>query len=235
MFIGVLMSIKRSKAKKTRRAAKASRPRSSTRKAKMFEVPSYPQSEEFTSSAACAMMVLKFLDKDFKTKKETEFDIWQEAVNGSVLHGSKYGLAYALAKRGARVEITSSNVKDEGYERKFAVYDGINLDTLKSSFIEIRDKTKAMGIKENRGIVTVNLIKKKISKGEIPIVLVNSNAINPYLESFPHWVLIKGYDNDTFYMNDPYSDSTLTMESDLFKQALGFENEFHMISVKARK
>jgi len=222
-------SARRSKPKKSRRSS------GGLKKAKMFDVPSYAQSEEFTSSAACAMMVLKFLNKSFKTKKETEFDIWQEAVNGSVLHGSKYGLAYALAKRGAKPEITSSNTKDEGYERKFAVYDGINLDTLKSSFAEIREKSKAMGIKENHGKVTIGNIKKKLSSGEIPIVLVNSSAINPYLEAFPHWVVVKGYDNDTFYMNDPYSDSEQTMESELFKQALGFENEFHMVSVKARR
>ncbi len=227
------MAVKKSKSKASRTSGKPKR--FSAKKYKMFEVPSYPQSEEFTSSAACAMMLLKFLDKDFKTKKETEFDIWQEAVNGSVLHGSKYGLAWALAKRGAKVEITSSNVKDEGYERKFAVYDGINLDTLKSSFTEIRDKAKNAGIKETKGVVTINMIKKKLSQGEIPIVLVNSNAINPYLDPFPHWVVVKGYDSETFYMNDPYSDSTLTMEAELFKQALGFENEFHMITVKARR
>jgi hypothetical protein len=223
------------KSRSSKSARKASKPRSTMRKYKMFDVPSYPQSEEFTSSAACAMMVLKFLNANFKTKKETEFDIWQEAVNGSVLHGSKYGLAYALAKRGAKSSITSSNTKDEGYEKRFAVYDGINLDTLKSSFAEIREKSRQMGIKESKGKVTVNSIRKALSAGEIPIVLVNSSAINPYLEPFPHWVVVKGYDNDTLHINDPYSDSTLTMESDLFKQAIGFENEYHMVSVKARK
>jgi hypothetical protein len=46
---------------------------------------------------------------------------------------------------------------------------------------------------------------------------------------------VKGYDKDTFYVNDPYSDSTITMEPNMFKDALGFENEFHMISVSSRK
>ena len=205
------------------------------KKYKMFEIPTYAQSEEFTSSAACAMMVLKYLKTSFKPKKETEFDIWQEAVNGSVWHGSKYGLAYALAKRGLKPEITSSNIKDEGYEKKLAVYEGINLDTLKSSFSEIKGKIKGLGIKESYGIVTANMIKKQLNAGYIPIILVDASALNPYMESSPHWVVIKGYDNDTFYLNDPYSDSTLTMESDLFKSVLGFDNEYHMISVKARK
>ena len=51
------------------------------------------------------MMVLKFNNPAFRLKKEQEYDIWQEAVNGSVWHGSKYGLAYALGKRGADVKI----------------------------------------------------------------------------------------------------------------------------------
>ena len=48
----------------------------------MFELPHYPQSDEFTSSAASAMMVLKFLNDSFKFKKESEYMIWQESVNG---------------------------------------------------------------------------------------------------------------------------------------------------------
>ncbi|EQD58939.1 hypothetical protein B2A_04181, partial [mine drainage metagenome] len=40
-------------------------------------------------------MVLKYINKNFKPKKEDEFSIWNEAVNGSVWHGSKYGLAFA--------------------------------------------------------------------------------------------------------------------------------------------
>ena len=79
------------------------------------------------------------------------------------------------------------------------------------------------------------MIKKHLNSGRIPIVLVNGSMINPYLEAGPHWVLVKGYDKDTFYVNDPYSDSTITMEPNMFKGALGFETEYHMISVSSRK
>lgn len=216
-------------------ATKTSKGGPKLKKSRIFEIPNYAQSEEFTSSAACAMMVLKYVNKDFKSKRDEEFNIWKEAVSGSVWHGSKYGLAYALAKRGVKPEITSTNVKDEGYERKLAVYEGINLDTLKSSFNEVRDRVKGMKVKENHGAVTVNLIKKSINSNRIPIVLVNANLINPYLEASPHWVVIKGYDDDAFYINDPYSDSTITIEPSVFKDAIGYENEAHMITVPARK
>ena len=94
-----------------------------------------------------------------------EFQIWQEAVNGSVWHGSRYGLAYALAKRGARTQIIS-NAKDEGYEKKLAVYEGINLDTLSASFKEIKEKTKELKIKEESGQTTINIIKKQLNGGQ---------------------------------------------------------------------
>ena len=218
---------------KTRNAAqKQKKPK--LREAKMFDIPNYAQTEEFTSSAASALMVLKFINRRTQMKKESEFDIWQEAVNGSVWHGSRYGLAYALAKRGAKVHIIS-NVKDEGYEKKLAVYEGINLDTLSASFNEIRGKARGYKIKESYGTASINAVKKALNGGRIPIVLVNANTINPYLESSPHWVVVKGYDKDTFYINDPYSDSTVTMEPDAFRNALGFENEFHMITVSSRK
>ena len=208
--------------------------RTKMRDTKIFDIPNYAQTEEFTSSAASALMVLKYLNKNLKMKKELEFAIWQEAVNGSVWHGSRYGLAYALAKRGAKPQIIS-NAKDEGYEKKLAVYEGINLETLSSSFNEIREKARALKIKEIVGTTTINAIKKQLNSSRIPIVMVNANILNPYLEPSPHWVVVKGYDKDTFYINDPYSDSTITMEPQVFKEALGFEKEFHMITVSSRK
>jgi hypothetical protein len=196
----------------------------------MLEMPHYPQTEEFTSSAACAMMVLKYIDSNFKFRKEYEYSIWQETVNGSVWHGSKYGLAYALAKRGAKVGIIS-NTKDEGYEKKLAVYENINLDALQASFNEIRQKAQQMNIEEEYNNVSLQYIKKILSAKYIPIVLINAQAINPYLESSPHWVVVSGYNNDSFFINDPYSDSTITIEADAFKSALGFENNHHVIVV----
>ena len=96
---------------KTTKKAKNHGTKPKFRDSKMFEIPTYAQTEEFTSSAACSMMALKYLAKNLKMKKELEFEIWQEAVHGSVWQGSRYGIAYALAKRGAKPQIVS-NVKD---------------------------------------------------------------------------------------------------------------------------
>ncbi len=199
----------------------------------MLDIPHYPQTEEFTSSAACAMMVLKYIDPEFKFKKDHEYSIWQEAVNGSVWHGSKYGLAYALAKRGAKVGIIS-NTKDEGYERKLAVYENVNLDTLNASFSEIKQKSEALGNEEENGSVSLQTVKKALSSNYIPIVLIDANVINPYLESSPHWIVVKGYEKDAFYINDPYSDSTVTLDANSFKSAVGFDENSHLIAVDVR-
>ena len=224
-------------------AARRPQKHSSPKKAKLkvqvnLEVPHYPQTEEFTSSAACAMMVLKYLNHNFKLTKEQEYSIWQEAVNGSVWHGSKYGIAYALAKRGARVRITS-NTKDEGYDRKLAVYENVNLDTLTASFNEIKGKAMSLDVEEEHSSnISVNAIKKALSNNQVPIVLIDANAINPYLESSPHWVVVTGYDKDAFYINDPYSDSTMTLDAEAFKAALGYdsaEKNLHIISANLRK
>ncbi|MDE1850505.1 MAG: peptidase C39 family protein [Candidatus Micrarchaeota archaeon] len=199
----------------------------------MFDIPHYPQTEEFTSSAACAMMVLKFINPDFKLKRESEFDIWQEAVNGSVWHGSRYGLAYALSKRGAKAGIIT-NAKDEGYEKKLAVYENVNLDTLSASFNEIKEKARNANVAEEIGNVNLQSIKKALSMKNIPIVLIDAKVINPYLESSPHWVVVKGYEKDSFYINDPYSDSTITIDAEAFKQALGYDTDNHMILIDSK-
>ncbi len=199
----------------------------------MFEVPHYPQSEEFTSSAACAMMVLKYINPKFTFKKESEYSMWQEAVNGSVWHGSKYGVAYSLAKRGAKVGIIS-NTKDEGYDKKMAVYENVNLDTLISSFNEIKQKSASMNIEEEHNDVSLHSIKKALSANIIPIVLIDASQINSYLEPSPHWVVVKGYDKDAFYINDPYSDSTITIDPEAFKTSIGFDTNHHMILIDTK-
>ncbi len=218
-------------------AKPASRPKAKLKESVLFELEHYPQTEEFTSSAACAMMVLKHLDPNFKMKKEEEYSIWQEAVNGSVWHGSKYGLSYSIAKRsaGAKVSILS-NTKEEGYDRKLAVYENVNLDTLTASYNEMKAKSQSLNVNEEYSSnISVNAVKKALSSNQVPIVLIDANALNPYLESSPHWIVVKGYDKDAFYINDPYSDSTITLDHDAFKQALGYDSEFHMVLTDIRK
>ncbi|MDE1767848.1 MAG: peptidase C39 family protein [Candidatus Micrarchaeota archaeon] len=201
----------------------------------LFEIEHYPQTEEFTSSAACALMVLNHLKPEFKMKKEEEYNVWQEAVNGSVWHGSKYGLAYAIAKRGAKVKIVS-NTKDEGYDKKLAVYENVNLDTLSASYNEIKKKSEDLKVEEEyNSNISINTIKKSLSANSIPIVLIDANALNPYLESSPHWIVVKGYDKDAFYINDPYSDSTITLDHNAFNQALGYVSNFHIILTDMRQ
>ncbi|MCL5007886.1 MAG: peptidase C39 family protein [Candidatus Marsarchaeota archaeon] len=209
--------------------------RNKAKRAKIYEIPGYAQSEEFTGSAACAMMVLKYINPNFKMKKDVEFEIWNDAIGGSIWHGSKYGIAYALAKRGAKPRIISSNVKDEGYERKLAVYEGTNLDTLRASYNEIREKVKSYKITEEHKSITINTVKKELDDGRIPIVLVNANGIDSNTDAGPQWVVVKGYDDDTFYINDPYSDNTVAMEPHVFKSVLGYDNECHIISVSSRR
>ena len=92
-----------------------------------------------------------------------------------------------------------------------------------------------LGIEEEFNNASLQYIKKILSAKYIPIVLINAQAINPYLESSPHWVVVSGYNSDSFFINDPYSDSTITIEADTFKSALGFENNQHIIVVDSSR
>ncbi|MCL4373288.1 MAG: peptidase C39 family protein [Candidatus Marsarchaeota archaeon] len=224
------------KNKTSKKNVKAKSPKRQYKESKMLDIINYPQSEEFTSAAACVLMALKYINKNMSIKKGMEYDIWEEANYGSVWHGSRYGIAYSLAKRGARPYIMT-NAKDEGYEKKLAVYEGINLETLRSSFNEIKKRAEDLKVKEVKKFVTLNTIKKELNVGRVPIVLVNANKLSPqdHPEPSPHWVVVKGYDKDTVYINDPYSNETISMEPQVFRSVLGYDNEYHMISVSAKR
>ncbi|MEM0107074.1 MAG: peptidase C39 family protein [Candidatus Micrarchaeaceae archaeon] len=203
------------------------------RKSKILDIPCYGQKEEFMSAAACVVMVMKYLNKNYKVKDDY-YKIWQDTLGGSMWHGSRYGIAYALAKRGAKPEIIT-NAKDEGYEKKLAVYEGENLDILHASFQDIQNRCNKMNIKENYGVITINKIKKLLNEGRIPIIVVDANVLDPTRESSPHWVVVKGYDKDMFYINDPYQNVTVSMEPEQFKKIIGYDNEHHMVAVQIRK
>ncbi len=184
-------------------------------------------------------MVLKFINKNTTVDKETEYNLWwQDIVNGSVWYGSKYGIGYALAKRGAKVKIIS-NTNDAGYDKQLALEEDFNIDALEASFNEIKNKALASNVEEVKGKVSTNLIKKALSARYIPIVLVNAAMIINYndrngLPEFPHWVVVKGYDSNTFFINDPYTGNEISIDEEIFKQAIGFQNDMHMILVNAR-
>ena len=68
-------------------------------------------------------------------------------------------------------------------------------------------------------------------------MLIDAKSVNSYLkedESMPQWVVVKGYDNDNFYINDPYSYSTITLATDAFRSALGFDGDYHMIVINSK-
>ena len=67
-----------------------------------------------------------------------------------------------------------------------------------------------------------------------PIPLIASLLVMVVLAAVLVWVVVKGYDKDTFYINDPYSDSTITLDTNAFKSALGFEENYHMIAVHSK-
>ncbi|BCS91353.1 MAG: hypothetical protein ARM1_0810 [Candidatus Micrarchaeota archaeon] len=205
-----------------------------------FNIPIVGQSEEFTSAGACGLMLLayrerKYLKQDESKLKSLEYSIWQDAMKGSVIHGSRYGLAYALAKRGFNVKIIT-NIRNEGYERAIAVNNGINLLTLEAAFKEIKELALKSNIEEKIvKNITAETIKNIMREKMIPIVLVDLSKLHEDLEGMdptPHWVIVKEFFENDFVINDPYLYNSLTLSKSMLNSILGINNDKAVIAVK---
>jgi len=197
-----------------------------------IKLPFYKQSQDFTCGAACLLMAMGAFDKKIELTQESEIDIWRES-NLVELYGTcRYGLALSAWKRGFSPRIVSNS---EGilYE---CIIEECNLEVdremLRFFFEDMRTRCKIAGICEERGTVTVEIIKEALIKREIPIVL--SNALMVSDEDIPHWVVVSGFEADKAFVNNPLNEMPEIVDIENFKKGIGYKGKSCMISVTPR-
>lgn len=163
-------------------------------------VPAYEhQKTEFTCGPASALMTLGEIEGDPHTDFVNELDLWRKATySGGVGH---FGLASALADRGAQVEVLASTLEP---------IVGISKTTMLGKRARValhcEHMTRAceLGVTSQVRELSLEDITSALDAGKHVIALVDLAPLNG--EDTPHWLLIWGRIGDFFLIHDPWYD-----------------------------
>lgn len=187
-------------------ALRFEKPLGQKRPAHLVKVPYYRQTLEFTCGPAALIMAMKSLDPDIEVSRELEITLWRESTTVFMTSGiggcTPFGLALAAIHRGFGVSLHTSSGAD--------FFSDSVRSPVKKEVIRLVQKGFIRELKEHRvpmshKPVTLDLLKRRMDEGAIPIVLISSYRI--YGDKAPHWVVVTGYDERFVRVHDPYVDS----------------------------
>lgn len=172
----------------------------------LIKVPYYRQTLEFTCGPAALIMAMKALDPGLKVNRELEITLWRESTTVFMTSGiggcTPFGLALAAVHRGFRASLHTSSGAD-------FFQDSVR-SPVKKEVIELVQKGFIRELKEHqapisRKPVSLEMLRRRMTAGAIPIVLISSYRI--YGDKAPHWVVVTGYDERFVRVHDPYVDT----------------------------
>ena len=182
-----------------------------------LEVPLYRQTTDFTCGACATLMVWRYFDRKVQLSKRNEFLIWTEIVALPFKFSSPYRIATFFIKKGFETKLL---MKQETSSVTKTLLECCQVDpTERNLFLDffkayntILKRRIALAILDRKP--TLSDIKRALSTHIPAITLVDSyytakarGAKNP--THLPHWIVVTGYENDKFHINDSASESGL--------------------------
>lgn len=174
-----------------------------------FKVPYYQQSLNFTCGPASLLMVMKAFGLRKKMERTEEMVLWREATTLLWPRGPGFGgcmlvgLAAAAGRRGLEAEIHADwngGGSDPYAGFRTRVRDRVEVPRL--LWRHDLERAQESGARYQRGWPGLEGIEARFNEGWLPVLLVNCK----YLHGSPggHWVVMTGFDEDSFYINDPW-------------------------------
>jgi hypothetical protein len=177
-----------------------------------LSVPFYRQAVQFTCGPACLMMAMKFFQPSLHLTRELEFDIWREANLVECYGASKEGLALAAAMRGFEVYTMGRSLRHSFVD---AIQDKIpNIDyaVLELFYNDTRKRFRSMSLKNKCAQIELATIRRILVRSHLPILLTSTSVFGEK-EDLPHWVIVTGYGEQCWYLNNPLASSPHTRVS----------------------
>ncbi len=167
----------------------------------ILDIPLHHQRQDFTCGSACLMMAMKYFDSSLEMSVDLEIDIWREANLVEDWATCGRGLAYSAAKRGYGAKIFAS-VDDIPFKDKILkVSPKADPKVLDFFFRDMKRRALAMDVPEITKRVTFEDIAFAIRHNLVPILLVNAKFLHD--EDTPHWIVVRGWNRQGIFINDP--------------------------------
>jgi hypothetical protein len=175
-----------------------------------LHVPLYRQATQFTCGPACLMMAMKFFKPSMNLGRDLEFDIWREASLVESYGTSKEGLALAAARRGFDAYTVGKYHYHSFVDTLADKISGVDYHMLELLYRDTRRKFKALGLRNLSPRVSLSRLKQGLKRSHIPILLTSTTLFGDE-HGLPHWIVVTGYSETSWYVNNPLAKSPNTL------------------------
>ena len=156
------------------------------------------------------MMAMKFFDPNLRLARDLELDIWREANLVESYGTSKEGLALAAARRGFEVYTMGRTLSHSFVDVIRDKIPSVDNKVLELLYNDTRRKFRAMGLKHITRTIQLSAMKSILKKTHVPILFTNTALFGEKEDPLPHWVVVTGYGEKHWYLNNPLGTSAQT-------------------------
>jgi len=202
-------------------------------------VPLYNQTTDFTCGSCATLAVWRYFDRNVQLSKRNEFLTWTEIAALPFKFSSPYRIAAFFIKKGFETNLLmSQEICDEGQTLLECCQTDPAERKLFLDFFEKHNEILKRHI--SSAIVdrnpTMPDIRRALSNHSLVIALVDSYYTSkargakdpPHL---PHWIVVRGYDGEQFYINDSTHESgmktgRMVMKGRILEKAMDTHSRF---------
>jgi hypothetical protein len=182
------------------------------------------------------MMAMKFFHPNLRLSRGLEFDIWREANLVESYGTSKEGLALAAARRGFEVYTMGRALRHSFVDVMRDKIPSVDNKVLELLYSDTRRKFRAMGLKHITHNIQLSSMKSILKESHVPILFTNTALFREKDDPLPHWVVITGYGEKHWYLNNPLGSSAQTKVSHKYLQDnIGYRGVRCVVVVTGRR